>query len=253
MNEKILVVEDDDDIRENLIELLNLLGYEALEAANGTEGISLAVKNNPDLILCDILMPECDGYDVYKKLQEVDATRDIPFIFLTAKAELKDIRTGMGLGADDYIVKPFSSKDLKNSINIRLKKARRIKPVESEQTNIEKAKILDYEETALLMSGGKPHLVAVKEIKHIQADSQYSTVFFSKKGQISVRKSIKDWEAILPEKHFLRVHRSTIINLNHVEKIEKWFNNSFVVKIKEFEDTLPISQRYASKLRKKLL
>lgn len=253
MNERILIIEDDADIRENLNELLGLLGYSTDTASDGAEGIELAIENPPDLILCDILMPNCDGYEVFQKLQENNLTRDIPFIFLTAKAELKEIRTGMSLGADDYIVKPFAMQDLKNSIKIRLEKAKRTNTVKIPTTEASTSKKLDYEETVLLMSGSKPNLISLKNINHIQAESQYSNVFLTKKHNISVRKPLKDWESTLPEKHFLRIHRSILINLNHVEKIEKWFNHSLVVKMKGFEEPLPISQRYAVKLKKKIL
>ena len=104
---KILIIEDNPDVRENLSEILTLSGYEAETAENGRIGVDKAQKNAPDLILCDIMMPELDGYGVLHILSRHHQTADVPFIFLTAKAEKEDFRRGMSMGADDYIAKPF--------------------------------------------------------------------------------------------------------------------------------------------------
>ncbi len=122
MRKKILIIEDNNDIRENMAEILELAGYETLTAANGKTGIAEALQHIPDLIVCDIMMPEVDGYGVIHALQKHDTTQNIPFIFLTAKAERAEVRKGMELGADDYLTKPFSSTELLNAIESRLKK-----------------------------------------------------------------------------------------------------------------------------------
>lgn len=119
----ILLIEDNADIRENMSEILDLAGYNVLTAADGMEGVSLAVKNNPDIIVCDIMMPVLDGYGVIHMLQKNETTQHIPFIFLTAKAERAEIRKGMELGADDYITKPFNGTELLNAIESRLRKS----------------------------------------------------------------------------------------------------------------------------------
>ena len=98
---KILVIEDNQDVRENLAEILSLSGYEAITAENGKIGVEKAQKEDPDLILCDIMMPELDGYGVLHILSRQQKTADIPFVFLTAKAEKEDFRKGMSLGGDD--------------------------------------------------------------------------------------------------------------------------------------------------------
>ncbi len=120
---KILVIEDDHFLRENMTELLELSNFEVHSASNGKIGIETAKKCKPDIIVCDIMMPEIDGYSVLEVLAKKNNTKFIPFIFLSAKAERKDIRKGMDLGADDYITKPFSEDELINSINSRLEKA----------------------------------------------------------------------------------------------------------------------------------
>ncbi|HNP33539.1 MAG TPA: response regulator [Flavobacterium sp.] len=119
---KILIIEDNNDIRENVTEILRLCGYEVYEADNGKTGTEIAIKHLPDLILCDIMMGDLDGYGVLHLLSKNDATKTIPFIFMTAKSERADIRKGMELGADDYLTKPFDDTELLNAIETRLRK-----------------------------------------------------------------------------------------------------------------------------------
>jgi CRP-like cAMP-binding protein/AmiR/NasT family two-component response regulator len=122
MSKKILIIEDNDDIRENVIEILELAGYIVAAASNGKAGVELAFNDVPDIILCDIMMPEMDGYGVLYLLSKRPETLAVPFIFLTAKAEHFDRRKGMEMGADDYLTKPFDDMELLNAIESRLKK-----------------------------------------------------------------------------------------------------------------------------------
>ena len=108
----ILVIEDDDQVRLPLVDLLEANGYAVDSAAGGKEGIQLAKDSPPDLIISDIMMPEIDGYAVFEAMQNDPKTAIIPFVFLTAKTDPDDIREGLGLGADDYLTKPFQSKTL---------------------------------------------------------------------------------------------------------------------------------------------
>lgn len=119
---KILLVEDNTEVRENTAEILELAGYDVLTAENGKVGVETAVKESPDLIICDIMMPVLDGYGTLHMLSKNDKTAHIPFIFLTAKAERSDMRKGMEMGADDYITKPFDDIELLNAIESRFKK-----------------------------------------------------------------------------------------------------------------------------------
>ena len=119
---RLLVIDDHDDIRENIAEILSLAGYEVFTAENGKRGVETALKENPELIICDIMMPELDGYGVLHLLRKNETTVNTPFIFLTAKTERTDFRKGMEMGADDYITKPFDDIELLNAIEIRLKK-----------------------------------------------------------------------------------------------------------------------------------
>lgn len=124
---KILVIEDNEDVRENIQEILELSDYEVLIAENGKEGKEKAIAERPDLILCDVMMPILDGFGVLRILSKTPETADIPFIFLTAKVERADMRKGMNLGADDYLTKPFDDVELLDAIELRLKKSERLK------------------------------------------------------------------------------------------------------------------------------
>ncbi len=122
MKDKILIIEDNEDIRESTAEILALAGYQVLMASNGKFGVEIAQKEIPSLILCDIMMPELDGFGVLYLLEKNPATAVIPFIFLTAKAERADMRKGMEMGADDYLTKPFDDIELLNAVESRLNK-----------------------------------------------------------------------------------------------------------------------------------
>jgi response regulator RpfG family c-di-GMP phosphodiesterase len=120
---KVLVIDDSKSIRESLIDILTLEGYECLEADNGKTGMLLAQEYMPDLIICDIMMPEMDGLGVIEAVKANPLTSGIPFIFLTAMSQRKDQRKGMELGADDYITKPFTCEEILNAVKYRLQKS----------------------------------------------------------------------------------------------------------------------------------
>jgi CRP-like cAMP-binding protein/FixJ family two-component response regulator len=122
MGDTILVIEDNKDMRENTAEILEVANYKVITAENGKVGVELARNAKPDLILCDIMMPVLDGYGVLRAFDNIPEMVGIPFIFITAKAEKEDFRSGMDLGADDYIAKPFSGYDLLKIVEARLKK-----------------------------------------------------------------------------------------------------------------------------------
>ena len=125
--QKILLIEDNAEIRENMAEIMELANYSVITADNGKSGISMALDQLPDLIICDIMMPELDGYGVLHLVQKNSTLRNVPFIFLTARSERAEIRKGMELGADDYITKLFEGSELLNAVERRLKKSAQLK------------------------------------------------------------------------------------------------------------------------------
>ena len=159
MNRRILLIEDNNDVRETTAAILELSQYEVLTARNGKDGVELALKERPDLIICDIMMPVLDGYGVLHLLSRNKETAHIPFIFLTAKAERVDQRKGMDMGADDYITKPFEEVELLTAIESRLKKADMMKK--------------EYSGT---MNGLNEFLGGVKEFSDMQKLSEVNEV-----------------------------------------------------------------------------
>ncbi|KST68936.1 EAL domain-containing response regulator [Mastigocoleus testarum] len=127
MSTKVLLIEDEISVRENISDLLEAEGFETITAANGKVGIDLAISQIPDIILCDLMMPEVDGYGVLERLRQEILTATIPFIFLTAKSTRTDVRKGMDLGADDYLTKPFTRAELLSAISSRLDKQIKMK------------------------------------------------------------------------------------------------------------------------------
>ncbi len=119
---KILVVEDERVLQKNIIKILRLEGFEVMGADDGVSGVACARQESPDLIVCDVMMPEMDGYQMLQTLQEDVNTALIPFIFLTAKTDRSDMRQGFEMGADDYLVKPFDADELLRAIEARFKK-----------------------------------------------------------------------------------------------------------------------------------
>lgn len=250
---KILVIEDEKSVRENIFTLLSEEGYNVLSANDGETGISIAKIETPDLIICDIMMPGKDGYAVLKELSMHKQTKTIPFIFLTAKVERADLRNGMELGADDYLFKPFRLEELLNSIESRLKKSE----IHKAQISLsdEKVKTEKYagSDKIFINVNSKPQLITISEIIFIVAENQYTSVNLINSKAYLIRKPISYWEQILSENSFLRIHRSTIINTDYLHKIEKWYNSSFMVRLKNVNDPFIISKRYAAKLRSKLV
>lgn len=137
---KILVIEDEPSVRANILEILELEDYNGVGAENGLIGVLWALEHLPDLILCDVMMPELDGHGVLTTLRQEPATATIPFIFLTAMADKNDLRQGMLLGADDYLTKPFTSDELLSSIAARFEKQEAV--IQQYSSEIEKASLL---------------------------------------------------------------------------------------------------------------
>lgn len=126
--QRILVVEDEPQMRTNIATILRMEGYEVFEAQHGKEGVEAARRRQPDLIFCDISMPELDGHGVLSELRSDAGTAAIPFVFLTARGDKPDVRKGMNLGADDYLIKPVDVDDLLSAIHARLQRKEQMVP-----------------------------------------------------------------------------------------------------------------------------
>jgi CRP/FNR family transcriptional regulator, polysaccharide utilization system transcription regulator len=179
----ILLIEDNADVRENIAEILTLAGYQVTSCKNGKEGIQQLSSVSPDLILCDVMMPDLDGYGVLKIINTHAQWSKIPFIFLTAKAELTDMRKGMSMGAADYITKPFDDKDLLDSIELRLSKY----APHTENRHLEKVHEVDHKYLlhSLMASIDKFELRTYAKKNTIIAEGQMSRyVYLVKKGLV---------------------------------------------------------------------
>ncbi|MEW6195374.1 MAG: response regulator [Bacteroidota bacterium] len=251
---KILIVEDDESYLDNIKILLEEEGYTVITAVNGAEGIRLASKENPELIICDIMMPDISGHSVLEELRKRQKTKFVPFIFLTAKSSASDVREGMNLGADDYLTKPFLANDLLKAVETRLEKYKLLLKVVNQSKNPgeEKTK-LDHDNYVLLPAGKNYEMIYVEDIVCITSEGVYTNVFTKEGKKVLMRKLLKEWEKTLPEKKFVRVHKSTLVNLVYVNKIEKWFNGSFKLLLKNFSEPLIVSRRYSSLLKKNLM
>jgi len=188
---KILVIEDNLEVRENLAERLELANYEVIIAENGKIGVELALAHLPDLILCDIMMPIMDGYNVLHILNNKVQTATIPFIFLTAKTEMDDLRHGMNLGADDYITKPYEDLELINAVEMRLKKSAQLKTKidnqdQTLQSFINEARALkEFEKLS-----DQKEIVLRKKKESIFQEGQYPKyLYFVEEGKIKLFKT----------------------------------------------------------------
>jgi two-component system, OmpR family, alkaline phosphatase synthesis response regulator PhoP len=140
---KILVIEDEVFVRENLFDLLEANNYEVICAENGFVGAVWAFEHIPDLIICDVMMPEVNGHEVLEALRQSSTTEMIPFIFLTAMADKQSIRKGMELGADDYLTKPFENIDLLKAIEVKLERRAAMEKIYvKDEKNVALSKVL---------------------------------------------------------------------------------------------------------------
>ncbi|BAT55811.1 Putative diguanylate phosphodiesterasewith Response Regulator Receiver modulation [Nostoc sp. NIES-3756] len=185
---KILVIEDEDSVRENILDLLQAEDFDTVSAANGRIGIDLALSEFPDLVLCDMMMPEVDGYGVLSALRQEPLTATIPFIFLTAKSAKADFRQGMDMGADDYLTKPFTRAELLSAIMNRLERQATLKKHLINQTGV---KISSPKTQLLEMSLHK----VVKQQRFQEFEIQYQPIVDITSGKIIATESLLRWHS----------------------------------------------------------
>lgn len=237
---KILVVEDDVILAENIGFFLEKENYIVNIAHNGADALELIKQVIPDLIICDVNMPQMNGYQLKEALNK-NKTVDIPLIYLTAKTQISDLREGMSLGADDYIFKPYNSDELIKIIKLRLERRKNL--IDNIRFNFsEENKTYEVHDSFLVKGGKKSKLIKIINIKLILADAQYSEVYLSNNEKFIMRVSLNEWELKLPNQLFKRVHRSTIINYDFVDS-HYTTGDKYYFKIKNWEESIVISRR----------
>lgn len=197
---KILIIEDNEDIRSNTAEILELSNYQVIVAENGKVGVIKALEAKPDLIICDIMMPELDGYGVLHAIQRNEALKNTPFIFLTAKTERADQRRGMEMGADDYLTKPFDGTELLNAVSSRMKKIELLK----KDLNADPGGVKE-----LLASSGIKDLEAITSDRNINRYKKKQIVYsegnhpnrlyYVLKGKVKAYKTNEDGKELITE------------------------------------------------------
>lgn len=183
----ILLIEDNQIIRENTAEILEMTGYAVKTAENGKTGVQMALENKPDLVICDIMMPELDGYGVLHIFNKNPQLAGVPFIFLTAKSERSDFRKGMELGADDYLTKPFEELELLNAVEGRLNRFQNLKPDYDLQKDGLEAFLNDATRVAgdllSLSNDRKVHMVGKKQYLYFEGDDPLR-LYFLRTGRV---------------------------------------------------------------------
>jgi len=233
-----LVVDDERLARKDLISLLR--GHDNITVVGEADDVPSAVraigKLNPDVVFLDIQMPGDSGFDLLDKT-DVDAH----VIFVTAYDEYA-IRA-FEVNALDYLLKPVNPERL----------ARAVEKLEvQERGTAARTRRLEYEDRLFLMLGRNFKFLKVNSLVLVAAAGDYSEVLTSDGHKGLTLKTMKEWEARLPPQHFIRVHRSTIINMEFIDRVEEWFNYSFRVYLKGVEEPCVISRRYATRLKDKL-
>lgn len=200
MSHHVLLIEDNAEMAENIASILQLANYKVTTAPNGKLGVNIAQKDHPDLILCDIMMPELDGYGVLHILNNDPVTAAIPFIFLTAKADKSDFRAGMNLGADDYITKPFDGVDLLKVVEMRLKKNELLKSagsaVNGENVSAFFNKTKELQEFQKLSENRPVRMFKRKEFIFMEGQTP-NDLFYIEKGKVKTYKVNYDGKELI--------------------------------------------------------
>ncbi|MGK9368256.1 LytR/AlgR family response regulator transcription factor [Melioribacter sp. Ez-97] len=248
---KVLIIEDNKDLAENIVLLLKEFGYETFCAYNGSDGLKTLFKVNPDIILCDIMLPDLSGYKILSSIKKIDNIEPPIFIFLTAKGERIDIRKGMELGADDYIPKPFTYTELLNAIKAQLDKRNKFLKLPGKiiDNGEESGELLTMKDYIFINDRRHPGFYKVQDITCIISMKDYTKVNISDGRTFLMRKSMKDWEAQLPKNKFVRIHRQTIVNIDFVESVKKSSSNRYTIKIKGGDKEFDVSQRSVKKIK----
>ncbi len=236
MKYKAIIVDDERLARKEMRRLLAEFDEIAIvgEAENLTEAACLIEKEKPNIVFLDIQLSGENGFDLLEKIEQ-----NFKLVFVTA-FDTHAIRA-FEVNALDYLLKPVNPERL----------AKAIQRLEEETDNSKKFRPLEFDDRIFLELGSRTVFLKVCEISYIFAAGDYSEIFTVGGKKFLIEKSLREWEERLPEKHFLRVHRQTIINLEQIEHIESWFNRTFQLRLKKYPQTFAVSRRYAVKLKTK--
>ncbi|MBK21743.1 MAG: hypothetical protein CMP63_05450 [Flavobacteriales bacterium] len=162
---KVLIIEDEKNIRETIKEILELNDYQIATAENGLIGIAKALQFKPDLIVCDVMMPEMDGFETLKNIRAINDISNTPFVFLTAKTETRDFREGMNSGADDFLNKPFNTQELLEVIKLRISKSNQAKELFVKEINNLKEEVENLQNSINKLSFNNSHVLRAPLLK----------------------------------------------------------------------------------------
>jgi CRP-like cAMP-binding protein/CheY-like chemotaxis protein len=240
---RIQIIEDNDDIRESIVEILELANYDVVAADNGKTGIEQANQQLPDLILCDIMMPELDGYGVLYLLGKNPQTANIPFIFLTAKAERIDMRKGMEMGANDYLTKPFDDMELLNAVESQLNKRKKQEAFYSQSLDSIGSmisKTSGLQEMAKVVAQRKIRIIKKKQVIYYEGDV-ISGIYLVVHGKVKTFKVTPDGRelmvGIFTDDQYFGIP-SLLLNEPHAETAEAMEDTSICMLPKELMDDL---------------
>lgn len=238
MKIKSLIVDDERLARKEMRSLLS--EFAEIEIVGEAETVAEAVKiieaTNPTIVFLDIQLAGETGFDLLEKTQNTFKT-----VFVTAFDHYA-IRA-FEVNALDYLLKPVNPERLQKAINKLLSK--------EESASQNALRPLEFDDRLFLELGGRSIFLKIKRISHILAASDYSEVFTIEKEKYLVEKPLREWEARLPEKHFARIHRGCIVNLEQIERVESWFNRSFQIYLQNNVEPFSASRRFAAKLKAK--
>lgn len=162
---KILIIEDEKNIRDTINEILELHDYQTEVAENGLIGVAKALQFRPDLIICDVMMPQMDGFETLKSIRSINDIKNTPFVFLTAKTEKRDFREGMNSGADDFLNKPFNTAELLQVIDLRIAKSKEAEKIYSKEINNLKTEVENLQNSIDKLSYNNSHVLRAPLLK----------------------------------------------------------------------------------------
>lgn len=237
MKYKAIIVDDERLARREMRRLLAEFDEIAVagEAENLAEAVELIEREKPQIVFLDIQLGGENGFDLLERTE-----RDFRLVFVTA-FDAYAIRA-FEVNALDYLLKPVNPARLAKAIE-------RINAESGDEKHDLRA--FEFDDRIFLEIGNRSVFLKVAEISHINSSGDYSEIFTTDKRKFLLEKSLREWETRLPEKHFLRIHRQTIVNLEEIEEIETWFNRTFQVRLKNFAAPLAVSRRYAVRLKSK--